>query len=448
MDILAAVSVLIVLGAVMVVAKLCARRLGPEGSRKTIHIVMGCTALCFPYIFQHKQTVVFLGIIAVSLLLFMRRNVFLRNGVGTALLSVGRKSLGDVYFVISIVMLFLLHNETYEYLIPVAVLTFADSVAALIGVGYGRYNMAQHEEEAKKSGEGSVMFFIVAFACTLIPLQLMTEVGRAEVLVISGLIGILAAMIEAVTRHGNDNLLLPLLTYSVLCYNVEQTLSLIFANLSIMLFFLAVVYMVRKITNISRLSMAYSLLVGYIVLMLGGISWVIPPLLLFLTFGIFPMMNAEEKSMIQTYKVIESNSIVGIICLVLTGFFPEYRNMLYISYSLSFAILLGINTYSRFLNFRNRSTASSIVWGLVKAIGFIALPSLMISVVPLSRWYIYVLYLAFTAIPMPFAVSLNRKYDYKKVGDATFNANKILVGGLVLVFTIILLLIGEYNGLF
>jgi len=254
-DLLAAVGVLIVLGSVMIITRLCSKNLTPEISRKIIHITMGCVALSFPYIFVYRQSVVCLGVIAIAALLFMRNNKVLREGVGTALLGVPRKTFGEIYFVISIVIVFVLHKSAFEYLIPISVLTFADSAAALIGTSYGRTNLAQKQEDAKSS-EGSVIFFIVAFLCTLVPLQLMTEVGRAEVLVISFLIGLLAAMIETVSTNGNDNLLLPLLTYSFLRYNSEQPLDLLFANFGIMLFFLVAIFVVYKITNISKLSIS------------------------------------------------------------------------------------------------------------------------------------------------------------------------------------------------
>jgi len=435
LDLLAAIGVLIVLGTVMAIAKMGSKRLSPEGSRKTIHMVMGCTAFAFPFVFQYRLSVVFLGIVVVAALLFMRRNEFLREGVGAALFGIQRKSLGDIYFVISIVIVFVLHESVYEYLIPIAVLTFADSAAALIGTSYGRYNLAQHNEEAAKSTEGSVMFFIAAFICTLIPLQLMTETGRAEVLVISFLIGFLAAMIEAVTRHGNDNLLLPILTYSFLRYNIDQSLEHLFTKLGFMLLLLAVIFVVYKITNLTRLSIAYSLLVGYVIMIQGGMVWVLPALTLFLTFGIMPMMQTEEKNMVQSYKAIECNTIVGVICLVLAVFFPVYRDMLYISFSLSFAIHLAINTYSRFINFQNAGVPASVVFGLAKAAGFIALPALAVT---RMHWAVFALYLIFLAIPMPFAVYLNKKYNYKKVGDETCRLNKTLAGSCVAVFTVIL----------
>ncbi len=443
-DLFAAIGVLIVLGSVMIITKLCSKKLTPEISRKIIHITMGCVALSFPSIFTYKQSVVCLGAIAIAALLFLRYNKCLREGLGTALLGVTRKSFGEIYFVISIVIVFVFHKSVFEYLIPISVLTFADSAAALIGTSYGRTNLA-HEQEDAKSSEGSIIFFIVAFICTLVPLQLMTGIGRAEVLVISFLIGLLAAMIELVSTNGNDNLLLPLLTYSFLRYNSEQSLDLLFMNFGIMLFFSVAVFIVYKITNISKLSIVYSLLVAYVIMIQGGMIWILPPLTLFLTFGILPMMKDEEKQMEQTYKVIECNSIVGVTCLWVSVFYPQYRDILYLAFSLSFACHLAVNTYSRFVNFVKSGKSQAIFCAFAKAIVFIALPTLAFVKM---NWMVFALYVVFVAASIPPAVSLNKKYDYTKVGSDTLRVNKILVGSLTAFFALILMITVKFYDIF
>ena len=443
-DLLAAIGVLIVLGSVMLITRLCSKKLTPETSRKIIHITMGCVALSFPYIFKYELSVVCLGVLALAALLFMRNNKDLREGVGSALLGVSRKSFGEIYFVISIVIVFVLHKSVFEYLIPISVLTFADSAAALIGTSYGRINL-NHEQEDAKSSEGSIIFFIVAFICTLVPLQLMTEIGRAEVLVISFLIGLLAAMIELVSTNGNDNLLLPLLTYSFLRYNSEQSLDLLFTNFGIMLFFSVAVFIVYKITNISKLSIVYSLLVAYIIMVQGGILWIIPPLTLFLTFGILPMMKGAEKQLKQTYKVIECNSIIGVTCLWVAVFYPQYRDILYLAFSLSFACHLAVNTYNRFVNFVKSGKSKAIFCALAKAIVFIALPTLAFTKM---NGAVFALYIMFIAVSIPPLLPLNKKYDYSKAGNDTLRANKILVGSLTAVFTLILMVTVKFYDIF
>ena len=443
-DLLAATVILIVLGSVMIITKLCSKKLTLETSRKIIHITMGCVALSFPYIFMYKLSVICLGVLALTALLFLRKNKSLREGVGNALLGVSRKSFGEIYFVISIVIVFVLHKSVFEYLIPISVLTFADSAAALIGTSYGRTNLA-HEQEDAKSSEGSIIFFIVAFICTLVPLQLMTEIGRAEVLVISFLIGFLAAMIELVSRNGNDNLLLPLLTYSFLRYNSEQSLDLLFTNFGIMLFFSVAIFIVYKITNISKLSIVYSLLVAYVIMVQGGMIWIIPPLMLFLTFGILPMMKDEEKQLEQTYKVIECNSIIGVTSLWVAVFYPQYRDILYLAFSLSFACHLAINTYNRFVHFVKSGKSQAIFCALAKAIVFIALPTLVFTKM---NGAVFALYVMFIAASIPLVVSLNNKYDYSKVGNDTLRANKILVGTLTALFALILMITVKFYDIF
>jgi len=404
-----------------------------EISRKIIHIAMGLFALSLPFWVLSRATVVIMGVIATAVLLALRHVKQLRNGIGKAMFGVERKSYGELYFAFSVVVIFMLHQSTYEYLIPILVLTFADSVAALIGTSYGRLNMAQKQEDAK-SFEGSVMFYIVAFTCALVPLQLMTEIGRAEVLVISFLIGLLAAMIEAVSANGNDNLLLPLLTYSFVRENAYLSLDTLFINFGIMLFFLLVILVVYKLKNISKLSIAYSMLVGYIVMIQGGLEWILPPLILILSYGILPLMKSEEKQMKLSYKVIECNTIIGMTCLWIAVFFPQYREILYLAFSFSFACHLAINTYSRFVNFVGTKRVTAIICGLLKGIVFIGLPTALIA---RPDRMIVALYLIFLAAAMLPAVALNDKYDYKTVNDKSIRANKILVGVLTAVFAIL-----------
>jgi hypothetical protein len=210
-------------------------------------------------------------------------------------------------------------------------------------------------------------------------------------------------------------------------------------NFGIMLALSLLAIVVYNLTNITKLSMTYSLLVGYVVMILGGRIWMVPVITLFLTFGILPMMKAEEKQMTQSYKVIECNTIVGVICLYISVFFPVYRDILYISFSLSVAVHLAINTYSRLLNFEGKSIRASIIFGLIKSVVLIALPALAIT---RMGWVDFSLYIIFVVIAMPFAVSLNKKYDYKNVSDITFNANKIMVGAVTAVFTVVLALVG------
>jgi phytol kinase len=437
-DLFSSILVLLILGSVIGITKKFSHKLSGELSRKIIHITMGCVALSFPFVFANPYTVLIVGFCALCALGVLRLNKGLREGLGSSLLSINRKSYGEIYFTIAILLVYMFHKDISLYLIPILILTFADSVAALIGKNYGRYDLSS-EKEDRKSGEGSLMFFIVAFFCALVPLQLLTQVGRAEVLLISFLIGILAAIIEAISTEGNDNLLLPILTYSFLSYNIDKPIVHLMKNFYLMIFFLVAVVIVYKISKISKLSIAYALLVAYVTLILGGIVWAIAPLFLLLTFSIFPLMNKEEKKLVLTYHVIECNTIVGMVCLWFSSLFPKFSILLFMASSLSYTCQLLINSYNRIYNFHKVSKVLAASIAFLKAIIFVLTPTFILKQIAFNGLNLGegILFTGILVCTIPVAIWLNKNYDYKQIRKKTLFTNKIGVGLLVTIYILI-----------
>ena len=317
-----AIVVLIVLGLLTFLAKWLIADISAKWSRNLIHVGMGCVSLGFPFMSLDRLTVLYLGLLIMTALLMLRFTK-LRKIFGSILLGTSRKSFGEFYFVIAVVIVYLVYNEVYEYLISIAVLTFAQCSTSLIRLSDRRFSIPPTKEE-EKSNEGSFMFFIVAYFCTLIPLQLMSEIGRAEVLVVSFLIGVLAALIKMVSVNGNDNFLLAILTFAFLRHNIYQSLTDIFIGLGMMLLLIISFILIYKLTSITKLSVVYSLFAAYIILIQGGYTWLIPAGLLFIMFGILPFISKEERQLMHNYRVVECNAIVGISCLVISIFVPEY----------------------------------------------------------------------------------------------------------------------------
>ncbi|MCL1935511.1 MAG: hypothetical protein FWF57_03930 [Defluviitaleaceae bacterium] len=429
-----AIVVLVTLFSLICLTKVFGSHLNAEWSRKIIHVGMGILSLGFPFMFEHRLTVLYLGLVTLPLLLALRLNSKLRTGVGSVLLGVSRNSFGELYFLVALVVVFLFYQDPYEYIISMSVLTFADSIAALVGISYGRFSLS-HGSEDSKSSEGSIMFFIIAYFCTLIPLQLMSDVGRAEVLVISLLIGILAALIEMVSTDGNDNILLPILTFAFLRHNILQPIEEILIIMSIMILILIPCFIIYKLTTITRLSIVYSLLTAYILLIQGGYPWLIPAFMLFLTFGILPSMPKEERQITHNYRVIACNTIVGIVCLILSIFLPAYQSILYLSFSLANASHLNLNTYSRLVNFKQQSPTISVLYSLFKSGIFVVLPTFMISNLGSIAIIIYLLFLLASSY---FAIYLTKKFDYRHITDEKLRGHTLSVGILVFVFTIVI----------
>ena len=208
-------------------------KIQPEIERKLLHGAMGLVMLTFPYIFKSTLSVGILGIMAI-IILYILKNTRLKESLGTVLYSIERESLGEVFFVISVFLIFYLSKgDKILYSIPILILTFADSTAALIGKNYGKKNMAKLNEDAK-SIEGSFMFFMVAFILTLVPLLLFTNVGREETLIISTIVGFNVALIEMISHTGNDNLYIPLTTYAFLVTHISLEAESLRINLLIL----------------------------------------------------------------------------------------------------------------------------------------------------------------------------------------------------------------------
>lgn len=348
-----------------------------EIKRKLFHMSMGLVMLTFPHIFHSVISVGVLGVLAL-IVLFALKHTKLKNSFGTVLYSVDRESLGEIFFVISVFTIFYLSKgDRVLYSVPILILTFADSIAALIGKNYGKKNIAELNEDAK-SIEGSFMFFMVAFMATLVPLLLFTTVGREETLIISTIIGFNVALIEMISHTGNDNLLIPLTTYAFLVAHINMPVEILRDNLIILGVIFILVTIANRIKSWSKLALVETMVVGYLTITLYGIYAVIPPLMLLFTCMTFPKLRENEKNNIYDARIIETNVVIGIgICglVAITGLKSEF----FMVYALAYSMHLTVNTFVRFKYFLKLSETSSLIWAFLKGLIFIFLPSLMIQ---------------------------------------------------------------------
>jgi phytol kinase len=209
----------LLLGVLALFRRLC--RPHPELPRKLLHVGMGTVTLTFPWLFDAVWPVLMLAILSVALLVCLRLVPALRNGVGQVLHGVRRFTLGEICFVVAVTVLWLLHvldpladpgRRRLLYVVPVLLLTFADSAAALVGVYLARCHYAL--PGGSRSREGSAAFFVVAVPCVLVPL-LLAGAGW-EAVAVAVVIAWLATLLEAIAGAGLDNLVLPLVTYLLL----------------------------------------------------------------------------------------------------------------------------------------------------------------------------------------------------------------------------------------
>lgn len=251
--------------------------LSPEAARKVMHIGMGVMALSFPWVLQENWAVLVICVLTITVLLGLRRVKLLRQQVGGVLHDVERRSGGDVYFLLAVAGLFLLaRGDWVLYVVPLLVLTFADGLAALTGVSYGRRKYLG--ADGFKSLEGSVAFATVTFLVTHVPLLLFTSIGRAESLVVAALVALLAMLVEAISWEGIDNVLVPLSTFIALDGYRQAPLSLQLEHLAVMALLTLVVFVLRRRMPLTAGALAAAALGLYLCLTLGDWRWLVAPL--------------------------------------------------------------------------------------------------------------------------------------------------------------------------
>jgi phytol kinase len=206
--------------------------LSPESLRKLFHVGGGLTTLAFPWIFPSYEPVVVLALVTIPALLTLKYVRGLRVSFGSVLYGIQRVSFGEVFFPLSICLLFVLagHNALL-YSIPVLTLTFADTAAAVAGKHFGR--LRYPAPGGHKSLEGSAAFFVTACICALAPLTLADRGAPLSALFIAITLSLLLTVVEAISFGGLDNLLIPLLGYLFLRTLLVSDLSALWLDVEI-----------------------------------------------------------------------------------------------------------------------------------------------------------------------------------------------------------------------
>jgi phytol kinase len=180
----------------------------PEVSRKFLHVAMGAILCPLPWVFHSPWPVVGLCGIYVGLLAARRYLVALDNHVSGILDGVGRRSLGEFLFPVSVGVVFAAaRGDRVAYLVPMLVLTFADAAAAVVGRRYG--TLRYPTPGGCKSLEGSLAFAVVTFAATHLCLLLMSDAARWESVLVAAVIALALTLVEAFATGGWDNFLVP-----------------------------------------------------------------------------------------------------------------------------------------------------------------------------------------------------------------------------------------------
>lgn len=290
-------------------------RLGPESSRKAVHVGLGVACLSFPWVFHAlwELGILFAGVLC--LLLAVRYVPVLRLKLGGGLYGVHRDSIGDLLFGLSVVLLFAYARSSPAlYVLPLLILTLSDSAAALAGVRFGRHVFAV--PSGKKSWEGAFAFCIVTVLLSMGVLAGITDLDPARIICISLLLGLVGCMVEAVSWHGLDNLFVPLGMHLLLSGLLERTLPSLSLTLLFLVGFILFIQKIRHFGKLSVHALIGAAIAAFFFWEAGGAVWLAGPLVIFLCHILLSSLQGGEDE--YGIRAILSVSSCGIVWLFLS----------------------------------------------------------------------------------------------------------------------------------
>lgn len=187
-----------------------------EFTRKLVHVGTGALTLLFPiFLRSHWFVLLLCSAFAVILLLSKRFNLL------QSINAIDRKSHGSISYPAAVYGTFLFYDFTSGaepqrafFYIPVLLLAVCDPIAALFGkrwpwlpfkVGSGTKTMT-----------GTLLFFASATVLSAVLLATLSNTSGSSLVLLALSLGAVTAVIEAVSRNGFDNLLIPAAAIGVL----------------------------------------------------------------------------------------------------------------------------------------------------------------------------------------------------------------------------------------
>jgi phytol kinase len=189
-------------------------KLAPDGRRKLFHVGAGVIAMALPWLLVARWCAIVVLSVTVAALLALRYVQGLRATLGDALHGVARRSYGEFYFAAAVLVLLLrLPHGGLVYDLPIAILTVADPMAAIVGMSRGRQHLGRWA--AQKTTAGCV----ACFESTVLVVSVGLRFGGwspVRAVLVAGVVAIAVTAAEAIAPGGSDNLLIPVVANLVL----------------------------------------------------------------------------------------------------------------------------------------------------------------------------------------------------------------------------------------
>ena len=311
--------------------------LNSELIRKILHIGSGFGGLALPFIFEKKSSRIILGVIDILVpsCIILIKNII--AGFRKVLETKNRKTFGDIYFIISILGLWIVSSENkIMYSLPLIILMFSDAFAALIGEFYSKYKF--DTGFGTKSVEGSVTFFLTTYFICINFFLFFSNIKSINIVLVSLLLSILAMILEMISWNGLDNLFVPFFVYLFLKLNLYLAAGELTYKFGVIIILLTIIILNRKKTTLTKVAQTASLFFLYIVMIIGGIKWGIPPLIMYLGYYHFtPKVKGQVKDSLKGLLTIAFTTSMWLALSIIMN-----KDKMFLIYIFSFSLFFGI----------------------------------------------------------------------------------------------------------
>ncbi len=187
-------------------------KIKPENSRKVTHVVAGAVASTLPFFIGFNETAILTALFIPVMLESKQKNIF------SSIHKVPRKTFGEVYFPLGILLTALFFHNKWEYLYGVLVMSLSDALASLLGQKYGKARF--RTLNSHKTYVGSLVFFVTTLiiGISVTPVLFNSAIIVIGVSLVSALV---LTLVESQSIDGLDNLLLPPIGASLLWLSIK-----------------------------------------------------------------------------------------------------------------------------------------------------------------------------------------------------------------------------------
>ncbi|WPF90195.1 SEC59/DGK1/VTE5 family protein [Cyanobacterium aponinum AL20118] len=203
------------IGGLLLIAEILNRlhKTDSELTRKIVHIGTG-NVILLAWWLNITSDVILLAVITASIVAIASYYLPILPSVN----SVGRHSLGTLFYAISIgilTALFWHEGEKQFTAIGILIMSYGDGMAALIGQKWGKHKYQLLGN--KKSWEGSLTMTLVSILVVISIFGIVATI-QTKLFIIALLIGIFATILETFSPFGIDNLTVPVICGTLAYY--------------------------------------------------------------------------------------------------------------------------------------------------------------------------------------------------------------------------------------